>query len=52
MPTTKRKIYKSESLKTQFNGIDIFTQPMKVKDVLTIFYVAVRGRNSEEGAIK
>jgi DGQHR domain-containing protein len=52
MPKAKINIYKSESLQTQFNGIDVFTQAMKVKDVLTIFYVAVRGRDSEEGAVQ
>ena len=49
---SKIKIYESESLRTQFNGIDVFTQPMKVKDVLAIFYVAVRGRDNEEGAVQ
>lgn len=49
---TKIKKYSSESLKTSFNGIDVFTQPMKVKDILLISYVAVRGRDSEEGSIQ
>lgn len=49
---TKIKIYKSESLKTSFNGINVYTQPMKVKDVLAISYVAVRGRDNEEGAVQ
>ena len=48
----KIRNYKSESLKTSFNGINVYTQPMKVKDVLAISYVAVRGRDKEEGAVQ
>jgi DGQHR domain-containing protein len=44
--------YTSDSLKTSFNGIDVFTQPMKVRDVLTLSYVAVRGRDPEDGAVQ
>lgn len=46
------KIYKTESLQTAFNGINVYTQPMKVKDILLIAYVAVRGRDNEEGAVQ
>jgi len=49
---SKIRLYKTESLKTSFDGIDVFTQPMKVKDVLAIAYVAVRGRNDEVGAVQ
>ena len=49
---SKITIYKSESLNTLFNGINVYTQPMKVKDILLISYVAVRGRDTEEGAIQ
>lgn len=46
------KKHKSESLKTSFNGVDVFTQPMKVIDILTLYYVAVRGRDNEDGAVQ
>lgn len=49
MPT---RIYTSNSLKTQFNDVDIYTQPMKVKDVVQMSYVAVRGRDNEEGSVQ
>lgn len=49
---SKIEIYKTESLKTLFNGIDVFTQPFKVKDILQISYVAVRGRDTEEGSVQ
>lgn len=39
-------------LKTNFSGITVYTFPMKVKDVITIHYVAVRGRDDEEGAVQ
>ncbi|GAA4200767.1 DGQHR domain-containing protein [Pedobacter jeongneungensis] len=48
----KIRLHKSESLNTKFNGIDVYTQPMKVKDILKISYVAVRGRDNEEGAVQ
>jgi DGQHR domain-containing protein len=49
---SKIKIYNTESLNTLFNGINVFTQPMKVKDILAISYVAVRGRDTEEGSVQ
>jgi DGQHR domain-containing protein len=41
-----------KSLKTQFGNIDVYTQPMKVKDLVYIYYVAVRGRDDEDGAVQ
>lgn len=32
--------------------MNVYTQPMKVKDVLAIYYVAVRGKSEEDGAVQ
>ena len=37
---------------TQLGGIDAYVFPMKVKDLLPIYYVAVRGRDNIEGAVQ
>ncbi|MDD5430675.1 MAG: DGQHR domain-containing protein [Candidatus Pacebacteria bacterium] len=39
-------------LKTNFDSNDVFTQSLKVKDVIKIQYVATRGVNEEEGAVQ
>jgi len=39
-------------LKTDFSGVNVYVIPMKVKDVIYINYVAVRGRDDEEGAVQ
>jgi len=44
--------YVSPCLKTDFSGISVYTFPMKVKDVVLISYVAVRGVDAEEGAVQ
>ena len=44
--------YVSSCLKTDFSGISVYTFPMKVKDVVLISYVAVRGVDTEEGAVQ
>ena len=44
--------YYSPCLKTDFSGISVYTLPMKVKDVVFISYVAVRGVDAEEGAVQ
>lgn len=44
----KQNFKKIEALKTDLNDITVYTFPMKVKDVITIDYVAVGGR--EKGA--
>lgn len=46
-----RKI-KTKSIKTKFGDLTVFTQSMKIKDVVDIFYVAVRGKDEEEGAVQ
>jgi DGQHR domain-containing protein len=46
------KKVKSKSLRTKFGALTVFTQSMKIKDVLVIFYVAVRGKDEEEGAVQ
>ena len=44
--------YDSPCLKTDFSGTPVYTLPMKVKDVVFISYVAVRGVDSEAGAVQ
>ena len=39
-------------VKSIIGEINIFTFPMKVKDLVQISYVAVRGRDKEEGAVQ
>ena len=46
------KKVKTKSLKTKFGDLTVYTQSMKIKDVLSIFYVAVRGKDEEEGAVQ
>ena len=46
------KTIKTKSLETKFGTLKVFTQTMKVRDVLTIYYVAVRGKNEEVGAVQ
>ena len=44
--------YESSCLRTVFSGTPVFTFPMKVKDLDSISYVAVRGVDQEEGAVQ
>jgi len=44
--------YQVECLTTKFSDIAVYTFPMKVKDVVGIHYVAVRGRDREEAAVQ
>jgi DGQHR domain-containing protein len=46
------KKVKTKSLKTKFGDLTVFTQTMKIKDVLHIYYVAVRGKDEEEGSVQ
>lgn len=46
------KKIKTKSIKTKFGDLTVYTQSMKIKDVLTIFYVAIRGKDDEEGAVQ
>ncbi|GAA4382259.1 DGQHR domain-containing protein [Hymenobacter koreensis] len=46
------KVVSVNSLKSKFNDIDVTIQSMKVKDVVFIHYVAVRGKDNEEGAVQ
>lgn len=39
-------------IKTKFEGIDVYTFPMKIKDLLKIHYIAVRGEDVEDGAVQ
>ena len=41
-----------ETLKSKFNEVEVFTQVMEIEEVLKIFYVAVRGKDEEEGAVQ
>jgi len=47
-----KRTYRSECLRSEFTGTEVYTFPMKVKDVVEISYVAVRGRDDEEGAVQ
>ena len=49
MPIRK---HRTEALKSKFNGITVYHCTMKVKDVVHISYVAVRGRDQEEGSVQ
>lgn len=42
----------SNCIGTDFAGIKVFTFPLKVSDLLTLHYVAVRGKDDEEGAVQ
>jgi DNA sulfur modification protein DndB len=46
------KPYETRCLSTIFSDITVYTFPMKVKDVVSIHYVAVRGRDKEEAAVQ
>ncbi len=46
------KKIKSKSLKTKFGNLIVYTQTMKVRDVITIYYIARRGQDDEPGAIQ
>lgn len=39
-------------IRSQFSTVEVYTFPMKIRDVLAIKYVAVRGRSKEEGAVQ
>ncbi len=46
------KYITTKSLKTKFGSLTVYTQSLKIKDVINMFYVAVRGRDDEEGAVQ
>jgi DNA sulfur modification protein DndB len=46
------KKYSVNALKNIFGDTEVFTFSMKVKDIVHIYYVAVRGRDEEEGAVQ
>jgi DGQHR domain-containing protein len=46
------KTIKLKSLKTKFGDLTVFTQSVKIKDILYIYYVAIRGKDEEEGAVQ
>jgi DGQHR domain-containing protein len=48
----KIRKHKSKSLKMKFGRVIVYNLTMKVKDVLYISYVAVRGKDDEEGAVQ
>jgi len=43
---------RTRCLKTTFSGIPVFTFSMKVKDLVAIHYVAIRGVDTEEGSVQ
>jgi DGQHR domain-containing protein len=46
------KKIKTKALKSKFGKLTVFHLTMKVKDVIHISYVAVRGKDDEEGAVQ
>lgn len=46
------KKIKAKSLKTKFGELTVYTQSMKIKDVVFLYYVAVRGKDEEEGSVQ
>ncbi|MBK9425795.1 MAG: DGQHR domain-containing protein [Bacteroidetes bacterium] len=46
------KRHKAKALKSKFGKLAVFHLTMKVKDVIHISYVAVRGKDEEEGAVQ
>ena len=48
----KENIITCKCVEMNYEGTKVYTFPMKVKDLVTISYVAVRGRDSEEGAVQ
>jgi DGQHR domain-containing protein len=46
------KKIKTKSLQTKFGDLTVYTQSLKIKDVVSIFYVAIRGKDEEEGAVQ
>jgi DGQHR domain-containing protein len=43
---------KTRCLRTVFSDIPVYTFSLKIKDLITIQYVAVRGQDKEEGAVQ
>ena len=52
MSTSGNNHYESPCLKTNFGSIPVYTFQMKVKDIVFISYVAIRGVDDEEGAVQ
>ena len=42
----------SKFIKTNFENISVYTFPIKIKDLIKIHYIAVRGEDDEEGAVQ
>lgn len=49
---TQQPVHKASCLKTTFGEIPAFTFAMKAQDILHLHYVAVRGKDFEEGAVQ
>lgn len=47
-----QEMYKTKYFKTSFGDIPAYTFSMRVRDILHIHYVAVRGVDDEEGAVQ
>jgi DGQHR domain-containing protein len=50
--TSKANRRKINAVCTRFGDIECYTLPMKINDVINIIYVAVRGKDEEEGAVQ
>lgn len=48
----KPQVYTTSFLKTTFGTVPAYTFAIKARDLITLHYVAVRGRDEEEGAVQ
>lgn len=46
------KKFESNCLHTEFAGINVYTFPITIREIIGLYYVAVRGRDSESGAVQ
>lgn len=46
------QLFSGNYVKMEIGSITMYTFPMKVKDLVVLSYVAVRGRDNEEGAVQ
>lgn len=52
MTANKTKLIKAKYLKSNFEGIDVYTFSIMIKDLIDIHYVARRGIHEEEGSVQ
>jgi len=52
IPKPRLRHHRTKALKSNFGEVVAYHLTMKVKDVISISYIAVRGRDEEEGAVQ